>query len=169
MVQAIIHSPIHLGPFNIWHKHGLHKRLWLTCRWQQTLWALYFHLLIWALRNLRNHWTFLLKLVSITWAEFVVAVGILGLWEPGHRAHSSRYNKIKQYISGTSWKQACKTANHCDDTGNTGFHIGRLWETVLFFAGLWILGSQAISKWNMKKTYSCKLKLKTLNFTLLHI
>ena len=26
-VQAIIHSPVHLWPFNIWHKHGLHKKV----------------------------------------------------------------------------------------------------------------------------------------------
>ena len=32
MVQAIIHSPIHLGTSNMWQKHGLHERLWLTCR-----------------------------------------------------------------------------------------------------------------------------------------
>ena len=50
----------HLGPFNIRHKHWLHKRLWLTCRLWETLWALYFHLLIWAWRILRNHWSFLI-------------------------------------------------------------------------------------------------------------
>ena len=67
----------------------------------------------------------------------------LGTWSQA--TSKNRYNKIKQNISGTSWKQACKTANHCDDTENTGLHMGRLWETVFFFAGFWILGSQATS------------------------
>ena len=49
-----------------------------------------------------------LTLVSITWAEFFAAPGILGLWKLGHRPLSSRNNKIKYYISVTSWKQACK-------------------------------------------------------------
>ena len=51
MVQAIIHSPIHLGPLDIRHKHWLHKRLWLTCGWWETLWALYFHLFDLSLKN----------------------------------------------------------------------------------------------------------------------
>ena len=55
-------------------------------------------------------------LVSITQAEFFVALGNLGFWALGHRPLPSRYNKIKHYISVTSWIQAYKTVIHCDDT-----------------------------------------------------
>ena len=49
-----------------------------------------------------------LTLVSFTQAECFVALGILGLWIFGLRPLPSRYNKIKHYISVTSWKEACK-------------------------------------------------------------
>ena len=59
MIQAVIHSPVHLWPFYVWHKYWLHKRLCLTCRWLETLWALYLHLLIWTWRILWQNGIFL--------------------------------------------------------------------------------------------------------------
>ena len=99
-----------------------------------------------------------LTLVSITQAEFVVVLGILGLWKLGHRPLPSRYSKIKQYISKTSWKQVFKTANHCDDTGNTGFHMDRLWElySSLWDSEYWNLRPHPHETWKVLTCASCK-------------
>ena len=92
-----------------------------------------------------------LTLVFITQAKFFVVLGILRLWKLCHRPLPSRYNKIKEYISVTSWKQACKTANHHDDTGNTGFHISRLWKwySSLWDSGNWILRPHPHETWKV--------------------
>ena len=83
--------------------------------------------------------------MSIIWAAFFVTLDILELWILGLRPIPNRYNEIKHYISVINWKQACKTEIHCDDMGNTVFHMGRGIDTVLFFVGLWILRFQATS------------------------
>ena len=82
-----------------------------------------------------------LKLVS----RSNLALDILGLWKLDPRQLPSRYNKIKHYIFVTSWRQACETAKYCDDTINTGFHMGRVCKLYSSIAGLWKLDSQATS------------------------
>ena len=62
-----------------------------------------------SLKNLEKSLNFLdWHLCPSHGQNFFAAPGILGLWKLGHRPLSSRNNKIKYYISVTSWKQACK-------------------------------------------------------------
>ena len=149
---------IHLGSFNVRHKYWLHKRLWLTCKWGEHCG----HCTSISWSELEESWEIIevswLTLVSITQAKFFVALGILGLWKLDHRPLPSRYNKIKQYISIIINRQACKAANHCNDTGNTGFHMERLWElySSLWDSGYWDLRPLPHETWKVLTCASCK-------------
>ena len=89
--------------------------------------------------------------MSITQSELYFVLGILELFILGHRPLPSRYNKIKHYISVPRWIQACNTLVYCDDTGNTGFHMGRCIYIVLFFVGPWALGVSGHICWKHEK------------------
>ena len=109
MVQVIIHSPVHHWPFNIWNKHRLHKRLWLSCRWFNKLWALdlcFYIRLEDSCETIELSWQ---TLVLTTWAELFVNLGILGPWIFVLRPLLSRYNSYKDSTYFTSRMEAKNT------------------------------------------------------------
>ena len=99
-----------------------------------------------------------LTLVSITQAEFLVALGILGLWILGHRPLSSRYNKIKQYISGTSWNKLVKlqiTVITLETLDVTWAEYGKLYSS-LWDSGNLTLWPHPHETWKVPTCASCK-------------
>ena len=116
MVKANIHCPIHLGSFNIRHRHWLHKRLWLTCRWFKNC-GLFTSICATEIEDSCEIMEFSLEiLVLATWAEFIFGLCISGLWILGLWSLSSRNNNNKDSTYFTHYMQAYNTIKsklHC--------------------------------------------------------
>ena len=78
VVETIINCSIHLGTFYVWHDHDWYYLL--LSRWmERNLWVWF---LIWAWYIFLAAWNFCLSQDKLffPWAEFLVVLGIMGLW-----------------------------------------------------------------------------------------